>query len=87
MRSVFSLIVVLLNFLKYRRSVLFRKIVVSAFTGFVLYLCHDFSCLITGSRFWYFGSSVISSVGGRKILSFSSFARGIVSIGSWRSKT
>ena len=50
-RSVFSLIVVLLNFRKYRRSVLFPKIVVSALTGLVLYLCHDFSCLITGSRF------------------------------------
>ena len=50
-RSVFSLISVLLNFRKYRRSVLFPKIVVSAFTGLVLYLCHDFSCLITGSRF------------------------------------
>ena len=49
--SVFSLIVVLLNFRKYRRSVLFPKIVVSAFTGLVLYLCHDFSCLITWSRF------------------------------------
>ena len=50
-RSVFSLNVVLLNFWKYRRSVLFPKIVVSAFTGLVLYLCHDFSCLITWSRF------------------------------------
>ena len=50
-RSVLSLIVVLLNFRKYRRSVLFPKIVVSAFTGLVLYLCHDFNCLITGSRF------------------------------------
>ena len=50
-RSVFSLIVVLLNFRKYRRSVLFPNIVVSAFTGLVLYLCHDFSCLIIGSRF------------------------------------
>ena len=48
---MFSLIVVLLNFRKYRRSVLFPKIVVSALTGLVLYLCHDFSCLITGSRF------------------------------------
>ena len=50
-RSVFSLIAVLLNFRKYRRSVLFPKIVVSAFTCLVLYLCHDFKCLITGSRF------------------------------------
>ena len=46
-RSLFSLIVVLLNFRKYRRSVSFPKIVVSAFTGLVLYLCHDFSCLIS----------------------------------------
>ena len=48
---MFSLIAVLLNFRKYCRSVLFPKIVVSAFTGLVLYLCHDFNCLITGSRF------------------------------------
>ena len=48
---MFSLIVVLLNFQKYRSSVSFPKIVVSAFTGLVLYLCHDFSCLITESRF------------------------------------
>ena len=34
-RSVFSLIIVLLNFRKYRRSVLFPKIVVSALTGLV----------------------------------------------------
>ena len=26
----------------------------SAFTGFVLYLCQDLSCLMTGSRVWYF---------------------------------
>ena len=73
----------LLNFLKYQRSVLFPKIVVSAFTGFVLYLCHDFSCLNTGSRFWFCfeSSSVILSVGGRKILSISSFDRGIMSSG------
>ena len=48
---MFSLIVVFLNFRKYRRSVLFPKIVVFAFTALVLNLCHDFSCLITGSRF------------------------------------
>ena len=43
----------------------------SAFAGFVLYLCHDLSCLITGSKFWYCfkSSSVIFSVGGRKSLS------------------
>ena len=50
-RSVFSLIVVLLNLRKYRRSVLFPRMVESALTGLVLYLCHDFSCLIIGSRF------------------------------------
>ena len=42
-RYVFSFIVVFLSFLKYRRSVLFPNIVVSAFAGFVLYLCHDSS--------------------------------------------
>ena len=41
---MFSLIVVLLNFRKYRRSVLFPRIVESALIGLVLYLCHDFSC-------------------------------------------
>ena len=82
--SVFSFMVVLLNFLKYLRSVLFPKIVVLAFVGFVLYLCHDLSCLMTGSRFWYFrnNSSVIFSVFGRKIVSISIFDRGIVSSGS-----
>ena len=79
-----SFIVVLLNFLKYLRSVLFPKIVVSAFAGFVIYLCYDLSCLITGSKFWYFCSncSVIVSVGSRKILSTSNFDRGIVLSGS-----
>ena len=88
-RSVFSLIVVLLNFRKYRRSVLFPKIVVSALTGLVLYLCHDFSCLITGSRFWYCFNVeiVIVSVGGRNMFSISSLDKVIVSSGSWRSKT
>ena len=37
-RSIISLIVLLLNFLKYRRSVLIPKIVVSAFVGLV-YIC------------------------------------------------
>ena len=50
-RSVFSLIVVLLNLRKYRRSVLFPRMVESALIGLFLYLCHDFSCRITGSRF------------------------------------
>ena len=65
------------------------KIVVSAFAGFILYLCHGLSCLITGSKYGYCFkiSSVIFSVGGRKILSFSSFDREIVSSGSWRLKT
>ena len=56
---------------------MFPKIVVSAFAGFVLYLCHDLSCRITGSKFWYCfkSSSVIFSVGERKILSISSFDR------------
>ena len=79
-----SFIVVLLFFLKYRRSVLFPNIVASAFAGFVLYLCHDLSCLITGSKFWYFcnNCSVIVSVGGRKNFATSNFDRGIVSSGS-----
>ena len=81
---MFSFIVVLLNFLKYRRSVFFSKILVSAFAGFVLYLCHDLSCLITDSRFWYFcyNCSLSFSVGGRKIFLTSSFVRGVVSSGS-----
>ena len=45
--SVFSLIEVLLNFLKYLRRVLFPKMVVSALIGLVLYLCQDFNCLMT----------------------------------------
>ena len=41
---------------------------VSAFVGFVLNLCHDLSCLMTGSRFWYFCNSfsVTFSVCGKK---------------------
>ena len=50
-RSVFSFIVVLLNFGNIGGVFYFPNIVVSAFTGLVLYLCHDFSCLIIGSRF------------------------------------
>ena len=42
-------------------------------------------CIILLSKLVH--SSVIFSVGGRKILSISSFDRGIVSSGSWRSKT
>ena len=87
--SVFSFMVVLLNFLKYLRSVLFPKIVVSALFGLLLYLCHDFSCLMTGSRFWYFcnNPSMIFSGVGRKMFSISIFDRGMVSSGSCRLKT
>ena len=48
---------VLLKFRKYRRSVLFPRIGVSEFAGFVLYLCRDLNCLITGSKLWYFCNS------------------------------
>ena len=48
---VFSFMDVLLIFLKYLRSVLFPRIVISAFTGFVFHLCQDLNCLMTGSRF------------------------------------
>ena len=82
--SLVSFMVVLLNFLKYLRSVLFPKIVVSGFVGFVLYLCHDLSCLMTGSRFWYFcnNSSVIFSAVSRKMFSIPIFDRGFASSGS-----
>ena len=78
---MFLFIVVMLNFLKYRRNVLFPKNEVSAFVGLVLNLCHDLSCLITGSRFCCFCNSCseMFSVVGRKIFSTSSFDRGIVS--------
>ena len=48
---------------------MFPNIVVSAFAGFVSYLCHELSCLIIGSKFWYFcnNCSVIFSVGGKKV--------------------
>ena len=87
--SVFSLIEVLLNFLKYLRRVLFPSMVVSALSGLVLYLCQDFNCLMTGLRFCCFcnSSSVIFSVIGRKMFSISNFDRVIVSSGSWRLKT
>ena len=57
---------------------------VSAFAGFVSYLCHDLSCFITGSKFYsrFKSSSVIFFVGGRKILSISSYDEEIVSSGS-----
>ena len=40
--------------------------------GLVLYLCHDFKCLITGSRFWYCfkSSSVIFLLEGEKYCQF-----------------
>ena len=80
---MFSYFVVLLNFLNYRRSVLF-PMMVSALVGLFLYFCQDFSCPMTGSSFWYFrkSSSVIVSVEDRKIFSISVFDRGIVSSGS-----
>ena len=53
-RSVFLFIVALINFRKYRSKVLFPKIVMSAFTGFVLYFYRKLSCLMTGSKIWYF---------------------------------
>ena len=49
--SVFSLIEVLSNFLKYLRRVLFPRMVISALIGLVLYLCQDFNCLLTKSKF------------------------------------
>ena len=68
---------------------MFPKNVVSAFAGFVLFLGHDLSCLTTGSKFWYClkSSSVLFSVGERKLLSISSFDRGILSSDLWRLKT
>ena len=82
-RSVFSFIVVLLNFLKYRWSVLFPNIVVSAFAGFVLFLCHDLICLIIGSKCWYFciNYSVTFSVVVKKLFSISIFDRGMCQVG------
>ena len=47
---MFSFMDVLLNFLKYL-SVLFPRFVISSFSGFVLDLCQDLSCLKTGSCF------------------------------------
>ena len=87
--SVFSFMDVLLIFLKYRRSVSFPIIVISAFTGFVFCLCQDLSCLMTGSRFWHFwsSSSVSFSVVGGKLFSISVFERGILSSVSYRLKT
>ena len=49
--SVFSLKEVILKFQKYPERVLFPKIVISGLIGLILYLCQDFTCLITGSRF------------------------------------
>ena len=48
---MFSLIEVLLNFLKYLRRVLIPRMVVSALIGLVLCLCQNFNCLMTGSKF------------------------------------
>ena len=49
--SVFSIIVVLLNLKKNRSKVLVPKIVIMASMVFVLYMCQNFNCRITGSRF------------------------------------
>ena len=86
---MFSFIEVILNFLKYLRGVLFPRIMISALIGLVLYLCKDFDCRITASRFWSFlsTSSVIFSVFGKKLFSISISDRGMVSRGSWRLKT
>ena len=50
-KTVFSFMDVLLNFLMYLRNILFLRIVISAFKGFVLYSCRDLSCLMIGSSF------------------------------------
>ena len=49
--------------------------------GFVLCLCQDFSCLMTGSSFRYFcsSSSVNFFLAGRKIFSISVFERDMLS--------
>ena len=52
--SLFSTIVLFLSFQKYLRSVFFPRDVISAFLGFVFYLCQDLSCVMTGSSFRYF---------------------------------
>ena len=62
--SFIDVIDVLVNFLKYRGSVLFPGIVVSAFMDFLLYFCQDFSCLMIWSRFWYLCSSSIVTLSG-----------------------
>ena len=52
--SVFSFMDVFLNFLNNPRIVLFPRIVMSALIGLLLYLCQNFSCLMTGSKFCCF---------------------------------
>ena len=66
----------------------FLKIVVSALVGSVLFLCQVFSCLMSGSKFWYISNSygVTFSVIGRRMISTSTFDRGIVSKLSCRLK-
>ena len=49
--SVFSLIEVLLIFLRYLRKVLFLRMVISALIGLVLCLCQDFNCPMSGQDF------------------------------------
>ena len=50
-KSVFSFMDVLLNILMYLRNILFPRIVISAFKGFILYSCRDLSCLMIWSSF------------------------------------
>ena len=50
-RSLFSLIIKLIDFRKYRNKVLFHKNVISTFFEFFLCLCQELNCLMTGSKF------------------------------------
>ena len=73
---LFSLIEVLLNFLKYLRRVLFPRIVVLALIGLVLYLCQDFilsNDWVNVLMFFFNNSSVIFSVIWRIMFSISFF--------------
>ena len=46
-----SFFMVLLNFRKYQSKVLYPNIVISVLTGFNLFFCQDFNCLILGHAF------------------------------------
>ena len=61
-RSMFSFIAVLLNFRKYLSNVLFSRIVMSFFNGFILFLSQVLNCLNAGSRFCYFCSNLSTIV-------------------------